>query len=82
MRKQNFCAIHGPRWSPESRWAGTNPYPTQREVVAGLNLRLAQIESGKAGIAARVARLRETLAREGVDLTDSGESLLAELQKI
>lgn len=82
MRKQYFCAIHGPRWVPDSRWVGTNPYPTQREVVAGLRLRLAQIESGKAGIAARVARLKEALVREGVDLTSSGESLLAELQKI
>jgi hypothetical protein len=61
---------------------GTNPHPTQREVVAGLRLRLAQIESGKAGIAARVARLKETLASEGVDLTSGEESLLADLQKI
>jgi hypothetical protein len=80
-RIRDFCSIHGPRWSPGNRWVG-NPYPTQREIVAGLNLRLAQIEAGKAGIAARVARLRETLAREGVDLSDSGESLLSELQKI
>jgi hypothetical protein len=82
MRKQTFCSVYGIRWVPDNRGVGKNPCPTQREVVAGLRLRLAQIESDKAGIAARVARLKETLAREGVDLTSSGESLLAELQKI